>query len=61
VTIAVFFSAIITFVLESFGCKSQLALDQKRADKIYWTMASIDTLVSIGAMSAFSLERFVAP
>ena len=37
-----------------------LAIKPEPRRRIYWTMVSIDTLVSIGATSASSLERFVA-
>src|SRR5271169_1370654 len=37
-----------------------VAIKPEARRQIYWTMVSIDTLVSIGATSASSLERFVA-
>src|ERR1700733_8193581 len=37
-----------------------VAIKPEARRRIYWTMVSIDTLVSIGATSASSLERFVA-
>jgi hypothetical protein len=37
-----------------------VAIKPEAERQIYWTMVSIDTLVSIGATSASSLERLVA-
>jgi hypothetical protein len=34
------------------------AIKPEARRRVYWTMVSIDTFVSVGATSAFSLERF---